>query len=134
MGNCADSCRERNDDKEAAASSKKKEANYMVGGAKNTGLDVKPFYQDIFDNPPPLADKNLANKNQADESLGKNSSPLDNKKVVENNNQHTDAQTKPKSPSNIKEVTLAQDLSYKGGFYSGDIKGNLPHGQGSFTS
>ena len=40
MGNCADSCRDRKDDQEAAASSKKKDANYMVGGTKNAGFDV----------------------------------------------------------------------------------------------
>ncbi len=27
-----------------------------------------------------------------------------------------------------------QDLSYKGGFYSGDVRGNVPHGNGTFTS
>jgi hypothetical protein len=40
MGNCADSCRDRKDDEEVAAAAKKREANYMVGGTKNSGFDV----------------------------------------------------------------------------------------------
>lgn len=39
------------------------------------------------------------------------------------------------SPKPDRETpALAQDLSYKGGFYSGDVKDNVPHGQGTFTS
>ena len=32
------------------------------------------------------------------------------------------------------EVTLAQDLAFRNGFYSGDVRSNVPHGEGTYTS
>lgn len=46
----------------------------------------------------------------------------------------TSPQNKPAAPDRDQGPTLVQDLSFKGGFYSGDVKGNVPHGQGTFTN
>lgn len=42
-----------------------------------------------------------------------------------------------KEPVAVKgqtEMTLAQDLAFKNGFFSGDVRSNVPHGEGTYTS
>lgn len=100
--------------------------------------------QDIFDQTPPQVVKKDENSKPNDKEFHQSThAKVDIKQsaaagikesIVKDNNTNNQQMIIDSKLGAASNTTLAQDLSYKDGFYSGDVLNNLPHGSGTFTS